>query len=78
MEVRVYVENMTCHNCTKILRSALTPIPGVSAVTFKKQQRNILIQFDPKTVSLNQLVKVIGQKGYRAEVRHAKKELDAE
>jgi copper chaperone CopZ len=78
MEVRIHVEDMTCHNCTKILRGALAPIPGVSGVAFKKQQKNILIQFDPETVSLNRIVEAIHMKGYHADVRHAKKALDAE
>jgi copper chaperone CopZ len=78
MEVTVHVENMTCHNCTKILRSALSPIPGVSDITIKKPQKNILIQFDPNAVTLNQLVETINQKGYSAELQHAKKELEPE
>jgi copper chaperone CopZ len=78
MEVQIHVENMTCHNCTKILRSALSPIPGVSGITIKKPQRNILVQFDPNIVTLNHLVETINQKGYSAELLHARKELESE
>jgi copper chaperone CopZ len=78
MEVQIHAENMTCHNCTKILRSTLSPIPGVSGVTIKKPQRNILVQFDPNIATLNQLVETMNQKGYSAELQRAKKELEPE
>ncbi|MPN18900.1 hypothetical protein SDC9_166265 [bioreactor metagenome] len=73
MEVQLHVENMTCHNCSKTLRNALEPAEGVIGVVIKKPQKNVFVQFNPERISLNQILKIIAQKGYTAEIMHAKK-----
>lgn len=74
MEVQIYVANMTCHNCSKVLRNALEPLPGVTGVVIKKPQKNLFIHFDPDRVSLNEIVETIAHKGYTAEIQYARKE----
>jgi Cu+-exporting ATPase len=73
MEVQLHVENMTCHNCSKTLRNALEPAEGVTGVIIKKPQKDIFVEFSPERISLRQILEIIAQKGYKAEIMHAKK-----
>jgi copper chaperone CopZ len=74
MEIQIHVENMACHNCTKVLRNALEPAPGITRVVFKKPQKKLFIHFDPNRITLNRIVEIIHEKGYAAEIQHARKE----
>jgi copper chaperone CopZ len=74
VEIQIHVENMTCHNCSKVLRNALEPASGITSVVIKKPQKNLFIHFDTDKITLNRIVEIINGKGYEAEILHAKKE----
>jgi copper chaperone CopZ len=73
MEIQIHVPNMTCHNCSKVLRGALEPADGINGVVIKKPQKTLFVRFDQERISLNRIVEIIAHKGYAAEIILAKK-----
>lgn len=74
MEAQIYVADITCHNCSKVLRNVLESLPGVIRVVIKKPQKKLYIHFDPAQVTLNEIVETIGHNGYTPEILHVRKE----
>ena len=79
MKIQIYIEKMTCNNCSKVLRHTLEPIPGVVSVVIRKKMKIIILQIDENQIALNQIVNAINEKGFAAEIQHiAKKQNENE
>ena len=77
VESKIYVGNLTCRNCTKILRNAFLSVEGIINVKIKLPKKEIMIRFDPEQVSLNQIINIINEKKYIAVVQQVKSESQA-
>lgn len=64
-------ETMHCTACTQRVDTALKRLSGVRQVHADVTTQEILIRFDPRTVSLQEIQSRLAQMGYAVEVRGA-------
>ena len=68
--VALEVEGMTCKNCENHIKRTLAKLPGVSEVTASHQEKKVVVKFDPKKISVNDIKASITEMEY-----HVKGEL---
>lgn len=63
------IEGMHCEGCAQTIKALIDAEPGVRAgeVSYKERQARIL--YEPKTVGVDQLVRVVEKGGYRVPAR---------
>ena len=66
--VRIPVSGMTCAACQARVQRTLQKQPGVSDAAVNLMMKNATVTFDPETVAPNELVAVIQETGYGAEL----------
>ena len=61
----IRIEGMHCHRCEQVIQKSLKRLPGVNEVEvdFPTSQASIL--FDPKAVSIADLMTAVVQAGYK-------------
>jgi copper chaperone CopZ len=62
----ISIEGMHCHRCEATIQKALAKLPGVHEVEVDFPSRQASVLFNGETVSINSLMDVIKQVGYRA------------
>ena len=66
--LRIPVSGMTCAACQARVQRSLQKQPGVSDAAVNLMMKNATVTFDPETVAPNELVAVIQETGYGAEL----------
>src|SRR3989338_10108666 len=64
MKTKVYVPDMECDSCVKVLEKRFTKLPGITDTKFS--QDAVDISYDEKKVTLHQIQQTIKDAGYRA------------
>jgi|HubBroStandDraft_1064217.scaffolds.fasta_scaffold341128_1 copper chaperone CopZ len=62
----IRVEGMHCHNCEQKLRKSLSLNDGVHEVEVDYNTGQVSVLFEPKSVSVGQLMNAVTQAGYQA------------
>lgn len=62
--VTLAVPGMTCPACPVTVKTALSRVPGVDAVTVSYEKRQVTVQFDDARTSVAALVRATGDAGY--------------
>jgi copper chaperone CopZ len=60
--------DMHCSNCPMILESIEDDLPGVKSISASYARGTMLVEFDEKRVSVEQILAAVKQKGYQAEL----------
>lgn len=63
--VTIPVSGMICQVCAGTVKSALKTVDGVQDADISLEQRNAVIHYDARTVSLDQLTRAIEKAGYK-------------
>ena len=71
MSVRLVVRGMTCQHCRNTVEQALRGVGGVWGAAVDLEHGSAEVACDPTQVQAEQLVEVIREAGYDAEVAHA-------
>ncbi len=64
MKTKVYVPDMECESCVKVLQKRFAKLPGITETVFSKDAVDIC--YDEKKVPLHQIIQTIKDAGYRA------------
>ena len=67
-QVRIPVEGMTCFTCQLTVGSSVKKLPGVREAHADVTQHSATITYDPRQITVQQLVEAINKTGYRASV----------
>ena len=67
-QVILHVEGMTCGGCTLATREVLTRLDGVEKAVVTYEPPRAVVTFDPRKVSVPQMIAAIKTLGYRATV----------
>jgi len=62
----IRVEGMHCHNCEQTLRKSLSLNEGVHEVEVDYNTGQVSVLFEPKSVTVGQLMSAVNQAGYQA------------
>ncbi len=62
------VEGMTCATCTFTVERTLESVPGVKKVWVGLKEKKAIVDYDPKLVQKENLLKAINNVGYKAQV----------
>jgi Cu+-exporting ATPase len=60
--------DMHCSNCPMILESIEDDLPGVKSIAASYRKGNLVVEFDEKILSIEQIMAAIKKKGYQAEI----------
>jgi copper chaperone len=66
--VTLHVEGMTCGGCTLATRKVLTRLDGVEKALVTYEPPRAVVTFDPRRVTVSQMIAAIKTLGYRATV----------
>lgn len=64
----IAVEGMGCVSCEPSIEKTVTKLQGVKGVNADSAQGKVIVQYDPKLVSVEQLVSAINKTGYTAKM----------
>ncbi len=67
-KVTIPVSGMTCASCSSRIQGTLSKTPGVTEANVNLMLNSAVVQFDPATISPEQLVEKIREAGYGAEL----------
>jgi copper chaperone CopZ len=67
-KVTLHVEGMTCGGCTLATRKVLTRLDGVEKAVVTYQPPRAVVTFDPRKVTVPQMIAAIKTLGYRSAV----------
>ena len=67
-QVVLHIEGMTCGGCTLATRKVLTRLDGVEKAVVTYEPPRAVVTFDPRKVSVPQMIAAIKTLGYRATV----------
>ncbi len=62
----IRVDGMHCHHCEDAIRKSLTLNDGVHEVEVDYNTGQVSVLFEPKSVSVGQLMNSVNQAGYQA------------
>ena len=68
MKTTLRSDELSCPTCVDNIESSLNQTEGVSEATVHFNTGRIEVEHDPKTVSDDKLVKIVGQSGYEARI----------
>lgn len=58
------VEGMSCGHCVKAIEENVGELAGVSAVMANIDQHEVVVEYDPKKMTIAQIKEVIEDQGY--------------
>ncbi len=67
MKTTIYIPDITCESCVKILNKAFAGLQGISAFTVKKD--SVELEYEESLIRINSILQVIKEKGYRASLQ---------
>lgn len=59
------VEGMSCASCAGSIQSLLTATPGIKEAGVNLAGENVVLEYDPETISLEEIEKSVGKLGYK-------------
>jgi copper chaperone CopZ len=62
----IRVEGMHCHHCEQTIRKSLTSNDGVHEVEVDYNTGQVSVLFEPKSVTVSQLMNAVVEAGYQA------------
>jgi copper chaperone len=65
------VEGMTCPSCIRHVNAALAELEGVASVDVHLRDGRVLVEHDPVTVPVPQLVEALREAGYESSAADA-------
>ncbi|MCG3180864.1 MAG: Copper-exporting P-type ATPase [Phycisphaerae bacterium] len=65
-DIRIHVEGMTCENCVKHVRQALTAVPGVASADVSLQHKQAVVRLSDPAVTVARLADAVREAGYSA------------
>ncbi len=60
--------DMHCTNCPMILEGIEDDLPGIQQIAASYAKGNMVVEFDERLVSLDQIMAAIKKKGYQAKL----------
>jgi len=67
-ELTLKIRGMSCAMCVKSIESAVGTLDGVEEIRVNLATESAFLKFDPKKVSLDEIVRLIEDLGYKAEM----------
>lgn len=64
--VIIAIEGMSCMACVANVKKSLSSVDGVKEVKVSLQDKNAMIKYDPKKVTIEQLKNTINKIGFKA------------
>lgn len=64
--ITIPVQGMSCFSCELSVENALKKVRGVGIVQASAKDKKVIVQYDPKQVSLQELIEAVNQTGYKA------------
>lgn len=64
--IRLPVEGMSCYTCELSVESKLKGLPGVLEARASAPDKSVTVRYDPRRVTLRQMVQAVGAAGYQA------------
>ena len=65
-ETTLAVSGMVCSSCSAAVEKTLERLPGVAAAHADAKADRVSVRYDPKRVTLQQMVEALRKGGYRA------------
>jgi copper chaperone CopZ len=66
MKTTIEIQGMHCASCEMLIKDVLEETNGVANAQVSRAHSNAMIEFDEKTVTKDQLCKLIKAEGYKA------------
>jgi copper chaperone len=66
--IRLNIQGMSCGHCKSAVENALRGQHGVRAATVDLEGGSARVEYDPATVSVEQLTAAVTEEGYTADV----------
>ncbi len=63
-EITLSVPDVSCEHCVKTVNGALSPLPGVEAVSTDIPTKSVHLRYDPNQVSMEQIETTLDDAGY--------------
>lgn len=60
----IKVDGMTCNHCKSAVEGALKSVTGVKSADVNLDEKNVSVEFDEATVSVDKLKEEIEEQGY--------------
>ncbi|RNA69472.1 copper chaperone CopZ [Alteribacter keqinensis] len=60
----ILVEGMTCNHCKSAVEGALTNMSGVHAAEVNLKEKNVTVEYDDSTVTIEAMKEEIDDQGY--------------
>lgn len=73
---RLRIKGMTCTSCSSSIESYLNKVSGVKKAEISLATEEAIIQYDPKSINYKQIMEVIDDMGYMADLISAGEERD--
>jgi copper chaperone CopZ len=64
MKAIFIIDDMHCSNCAITLESIEDELPGIKDIAASYQKQNLVLQFEPELIEVNDIIYQIHQKGY--------------
>ncbi len=58
------VPDISCEHCQRAIEGALRPEAGVAAVRVDVPTKTVFLDYDPSTISLDQVAAILDDEGY--------------
>lgn len=58
------VEGMSCQNCVKAIETNVGELAGIFTIQVNLDEKNVSVEFDEATISLNQIKEAIEDQGF--------------
>lgn len=64
METVIEIENLKCHGCANTIKKSITKMNGITKVEVLFNPESVLIEFDEKLITRNDIVQMLSKLGY--------------
>lgn len=64
METLIEIENLKCHGCANTIKKSFTKMNGITKVEVLFNPESVLIEFDEKIITRNDIVQTLSKLGY--------------
>ncbi len=63
-DITLSVPDISCNHCKESIEGALNPLEGVGRAEVSIEARNVRVNYDADSVSLDTIIEAIGDQGY--------------
>lgn len=64
MSETISVSGMSCGHCEIAVQEAIRKLPGIKKAKASKRKKQAVVEYDPDTVTLDQIKKAVTDAGY--------------